>query len=532
MSLKIGKSKSKTQTQSQEHQQTQSQGTSQQQSQDWGLSRSRSGTFSNNQSNTLRTAVAPEWASSLTQGVAGRVASLNALDPNSFVAPAHALQNLAAARAGDLGSGSFNYDQAADMIRGAGQGSWLDARLNAPISQVEALPAIGYGGGAGLTRVEETAGVGGMAGIEAARVADILGVEAGPTLRGESLLDNLSAYMSPYTRDVVDSTLTDFDVDASRTRAQQDLDLAGSGAFGGSGAALTKSMTEGELARARANASALLRDQAFTRGAALSGEDAARRQQAQTMSAQLAMQRSSQNAQMAQDRAIQNAQFAQGASTQNAQMAQERAVLNAQLNQARAIENAQLAQGRALHNSGQAQDVTSQNAQLAQQRAIENARLSQQDWDLRTKAQLAGQDQRLRAGESLADLASTYDANARANIAAQAEMGGVLRGVDQEQRQAPIVTQQQIVAMLSGLPIGLFTGEQTSSSQTSQQVSDAMNAEAKGSSSSGSTSSSSVTDGTSSGTSKTKSSNFDLSITGEDIAKAYARLATGGAAPQ
>jgi hypothetical protein len=100
----------------------------------------------------------------------------------------------------------------------------------------------------------------------------------------------LDRYMSPYTGAVVDAALADYDFGAGRTRAQQALDLAGAGAFGGSGAALTRSMTEDALTRGRASTSANLRDQGFTRGAALSSEDAARRQAASEANAQMALQ--------------------------------------------------------------------------------------------------------------------------------------------------------------------------------------------------------------------------------------------------
>jgi hypothetical protein len=96
--------------------------------------------------------------------------------------------------------------------------------------------------------------------------------------------------MSPYTRDVVDASLADYDYGAGQTRAQQALDLAKAGAFGGSGAALTRSMTEDSLVRGRALASASLRDQAFNRGATLSSEDAARRQAASEANANFALQ--------------------------------------------------------------------------------------------------------------------------------------------------------------------------------------------------------------------------------------------------
>ena len=96
--------------------------------------------------------------------------------------------------------------------------------------------------------------------------------------------------------------MADFDADAGRTRATQDLALAGQGAFGGSGAALTKSLTEGELARARSSQLAKLNADMFNASAALSGQDADRRQQASAANAQLAMQNAQRQAQLGLDR--------------------------------------------------------------------------------------------------------------------------------------------------------------------------------------------------------------------------------------
>ncbi|MGA0604939.1 hypothetical protein ACO2Q0_02980 [Phenylobacterium sp. VNQ135] len=255
------------------------------------------------------------------------------LDPVNMVAPAHGLQSQAANAVQSLGGQPWNYEGAVEATRGVASSSWLDNYMQAPATSV----------------------------------------------RGESLLDNLQAYMSPYTKNVVDSALADFDYSAGQTRAQQDLDLAGSGAFGGSGAALTKSMTEDALARGRANTSATLLDQAFTRGASLSSEDANRRQQAASL----------------------------------------------------------------------------------------NAQLTQQDWNQRVGQYMAGQDQRLRAAQQLASLGNDNEANQRANIAAQAGLGETLRGIDQEQRLAPVTSTQQLVAMLGGLPLGLFAGEQTNEAEHS-----------------------------------------------------------------
>lgn len=105
------------------------------------------------------------------------------------------------------------------------------------------------------------------------------------------------------------------------------------------------------------------------------------------------------------------------------------------------------------------------NAQLAFERASQNAQLAEQGWSQRFNAELAAHEQQ------------------RANLAAQAQIGAALRDVDQQQRQAPITSAQQVVAMLNGLPIGLFTGEEVKGTEAFQS------------------------------TQKTKSSNFDIGLT-------------------
>jgi hypothetical protein len=169
----------------------------------------------------------PDWLAQPTQAVMSRIESLGATDPYSLIPAANPLQNLAATGASKLG------DYAA-----------IDKLVNTPA----------------------------------------------PTTTAESLLTNLESYYNPYRNQVSDAAMADFDTDAGRTRAAQDLALAGEGAFGGSGAALTKSLTEGELSRARnAQMSKLLSDM-FTTSAGLSNQDAARRQAANDLNAQMALQ--------------------------------------------------------------------------------------------------------------------------------------------------------------------------------------------------------------------------------------------------
>ena len=154
------------------------------------------------------------------------------MNPLDFVADVDPLQTLAAGGAANLTPRTWNYDGAADLTRG-------------------------------------------VAGMEA------------PTVASASLLDGLDKYMSPYTGQVVDAALADFDYGAGQTRAQQALEMAGAGAFGGSGSAITRAQTEDALNRGRASTSATLRDEGFRVGAGLSESDAGRRQAAAMANAQL-----------------------------------------------------------------------------------------------------------------------------------------------------------------------------------------------------------------------------------------------------
>lgn len=260
---------------------------------------SSSNTSSNTNTNTnsTTTPVVPDWASSLTQKVAGQVGGLVGINPQSQVAPTNALQQQAAANATNLSGSPWDYDAAVDLTGAV-------ANAKAP-----------------------------------------------------SIAANISEFMNPYVQQVVGATSADLDASASKVRAQQALNLAGSGAFGGSGAALTQSATEGELARARATSLGTLLSQGYSQ--------------------------------------------ALGAATSQAQLQQQQ------------------------------------------------------------------QAQRLTAANQLAGIADQYGANQRANIATQTAVGDDLRNVAQQQAQAPVTSTAQVVAMLSGLPIGLFTGQQSSGSSSS-----------------------------------------------------------------
>lgn len=155
------------------------------------------------------------------------------------------------------------------------------------------------------------------------------------TVGSSSLLDNLGAYQNPYLKDVVDTTLGDYDVNAGKTRAMQAAQAAQGGAFRGSRYALREANTEDALARGRAATEAGLRSQAFDTAANLSSQDAARRQQSDMFNAWQMSQ--------ADQLALQLAQARQsGATTQSQllaalggqQQAQNQAEINAPYTQA------------------------------------------------------------------------------------------------------------------------------------------------------------------------------------------------------
>jgi hypothetical protein len=255
-------------------------------------------------SHQVTTPTNPEWVESPLKNIMGRIDGLSNLDPYSLVAGSNPLLRQAESSAGTLGQ-PVNYGEASNIYR----------------------------------NVAQNAGAGGPA----------------------SVLQNLQSYISPYAKNVVDSALADYDFGAGQTIANNQLAAARTGAFGGSGNAITKSLTADTLTRGRAATSSNLYDQAFNRGAALSEGDANRRQ---------------------------------------------------------------------------AYDLASQNL-------------------------------RLGAASGLADAAGAQDANTRANIGTQAQVGDVLRQIEQSRLSAPLELLRTQVGLTGGLPLNMFTGSTTDGNSTS-----------------------------------------------------------------
>jgi hypothetical protein len=310
------------------------------------------------------------------------------------------------------------------------------------------------------------------------------------------VLDRLSSYMTPFRDQVLAAAMDDYDADAGRRRAAQDLELAGQGAFGGSGAALTRSLTEGELARGRNSRLAGLLDQMFTQGAGLASGDADRRQQASTAAAQLAQARDLQRAQLVQARDLEQARLGQewGLETsrlgqardfERARLAQEGGLETARLDQSRDLEAARLSQARDLETARLSQTRDLEMAQLYQSRDLETARLSQardlemaqmsQSRDLETaRLSQAAEASRIQDALARAQLGQEGElarsrlgldaaASRRADAEIQARIGAQVRAAEQARLSAPDQALARRIEMFSGLPLGLFQGSATDS---------------------------------------------------------------------
>ena len=260
---------------------------------------------SSSQSTQVTTPNNPTWVTKGLEDVGGSLSTLLGRNPLDFVAGPSSLQNKAWADAGNLKL-SDDYGKASTIfndVAGAGANTYdstgYDA-TDAASSGYDATDWTGQGYDAtdatsrGYDATDYTgegydATTGSAANYDAIMARAAKGYDAtnatASNYSASSLLEGLDKYMSPYTGQVVDAALQDYDYGAGQTRASQALDEARSGAFGGSGAAIGRSMTEGELARGRGSLSANLRDQGFTRGAGLSAQDAGFRNDASRFNA-------------------------------------------------------------------------------------------------------------------------------------------------------------------------------------------------------------------------------------------------------
>ena len=489
-------------------------------------------------SRTVTTPTRPDWVDTQARGLNEALTEWGRRDPTASVAPVSDLERRASEGAAGLGLGEGWNAGTTDWANwgrvsarpwavpgpgpgtgtgagtGTGIGTW-PVPLPGPVPRPAPGPGPLPGPGPGIPASGRSYALG----------ADLLGPgpadrappafpTSGPILEGTgeapqaaSVLDRLSSYMTPFRDQVLAAAMDDYDADAGRRRAAQDLELAGQGAFGGSGAALTRSLTEGELARGRNSRLAGLLDQMFTQGAGLASGDADRRQQASTAAAQLAQARDLPRAQLVQARDLEQARLGQewGLETsrlgqardfERARLAQEGGLETARLDQSRDLEAARLSQARDLEAASlsQARDLETarlsqtrdlEMAQLYQARDLESARLSQtrdlemaqmsQSRDLETaRLSQAAEASRIQDALARAQLGQEGElarsrlgldaaASRRADAEIQARIGAQVRAAEQARLSAPDQALARRIEMFSGLPLGLFQGSATDS---------------------------------------------------------------------
>lgn len=192
----------------------------------------------------------PDWLSQPYQTSAGQVGQLQHMDPTQFAPQVTGLQSQAFAGAGNLAT-SPNYGQATGQLN----------NINYNPSQVSAPTA-----------------------------------SAG-NVTSASLLDGLQNYYTPFKDQVMNPVMNDYDVNSGKTRAAQAAQAASTGAFRGDRYGLREAATEGELSRGRAATEGGLLSDMYGQATSLSGQDAARRQEASTANAGLQTQTSIANAQ-------------------------------------------------------------------------------------------------------------------------------------------------------------------------------------------------------------------------------------------
>ena len=303
---------------------------------------------------------------------AGKVSDFLATDPSQYVAPASPLQQQAFAGVQDLGAWQAPAQQALGMAQGAG---------SAGVSTYQA-PRLG-----------------------AANQAAGVNIAAAPKTDAQTLLTNLSAYMNPYTDRVVDSTLANYDDYSGRQAAALQSQQARTGAFGGSRAGVAQGQFEADRGRNRAATEYGIRSDAFNTGAALSGQDADRRQ---------------------------NANFFNVGNTQQRNLAQ------ADFDWNRSMFNTDAQNQFALTQGGMDAQAARDNA-LAQEAAYQRA---------------------LQAAGLTANIGSDIGAQSRADLGLTADIGAMQREIEQARLNAPVTQIMNTGTAYGLIPPATYTGAQ------------------------------------------------------------------------
>lgn len=145
-------------------------------------------------------------------------------------------------------------------------------------------------------------------------VGDVGEISGIPTVSGRSAADYIDRFMNPALRDVVDTSLADYDTGVDRSMTARSA-AAGAGSAFGNRRAIADAVYEADTARGRGALSAGLRSNAFDTALGAAQGDAGRFQSADTFNAGTALQTALANqGNQARnlDRSTQNTQFNAG----------------------------------------------------------------------------------------------------------------------------------------------------------------------------------------------------------------------------
>jgi hypothetical protein len=241
-------------------------------------------------------------------------------------------------------------------------------------------------------------------------------------------LGDVSQYMNPYQKYVIDAANAYADQNDAAQLGQLKAQAAGSGAFGDSTYGIAQGQTLGQQALARQKTNADLLANGYNTAQALNQYDTSNRQSAGATNAQLAQQAMLANQATSQDVALNNT-----ANNQQAMLA-----------------NQNSAQSVGLNNS-----ANRQQSDLANQSSLNDA--------------LARQ---LSAAGLLGNLGTASGADARANATTMNALGQDQRSIAQAQATAPISLAEALAQLYGKNQMGLFQGQTSTGNSTSKTTSD------------------------------------------------------------
>lgn len=268
----------------------------------------------------------------------------------------------------------------------------------------------------GYGQVGQIGGIGGPATIGQISASQIAPIQEAKASTAREYMDQ---YFNPYLKDVVDTSLADYDVGADRTSTAARMRRDAGSAFGDR-AAIADSVLGGELARGRGSLSANLRSNAFNTAANLGAGDAGR--------------------------------FT-SVSLSNAGAANQRALAQSQLEMQSRLANLDT-EGRNIDNRFR---VDSANADIASR----NAEIEAGNIDRKIDADKFNIDAKLKGTGISAGLIKDADATDLLAIKNRLEVGMMEDENAQARLSEPLELINQKLALLSGLPYDTTTTTNT-----------------------------------------------------------------------